>query len=403
MIARKLCQTRDDDVALGHLSEVVRVELRGFLPVADDDGPALGGRLCRRVGAPEEVDLTRGAGRRRRFGRRGPALAAGADGAATLAGAWVALVPPQAATKMVAHANRPTNFRIKAPPSCVGVLDNDSLADHRAGPRPSTHKAVRIGEFCAHTSAQRPDGAALGRGSLTAGRVSNALPMSTGRRSRRVRTALGRAASRRSLAPPSTAGSGRRGSGAAGSRPRPRTLVGSRRQVCLGDSPRGRRRRSVSSRAPASSEVDAGGRGRTTSPTIAAQVSRLPTCSRHDQPLGRGVGGTTRATSAQGTGTAASSRPARRSATIVSANSAISRSHRSQRARWSRAAGVFGPRSRRSTKSIRAVRCRRQAADTITGCRAPRPRTRPRPMRPRSAGRRSGGRGGPSARGGSGS
>src|SRR6187399_2883631 len=55
------------------------------------------------------------------------------DGAAEVAG-WlsaaavdgagvVVLVPPQAATRMAAPANRPTSFRIKAPPRCVGVVD----------------------------------------------------------------------------------------------------------------------------------------------------------------------------------------------------------------------------------------------------------------------------------------
>jgi hypothetical protein len=45
-------------------------------------------------------------------------LAAGADGAAA-DGAVVEVVPPQAATKMAAPANRPNSFRIKAPPSCA--------------------------------------------------------------------------------------------------------------------------------------------------------------------------------------------------------------------------------------------------------------------------------------------
>src|SRR6188768_1337533 len=60
------------------------------------------------------------------------------DGAAEVAG-WlsagavdgtgvVVLVPPQAATSMAAPANRPTSFRIKAPPSCVGSWMDCSLA-----------------------------------------------------------------------------------------------------------------------------------------------------------------------------------------------------------------------------------------------------------------------------------
>src|SRR4051795_6741238 len=45
------------------------------------------------------------------------ALAAAVVGA--VVGAGVVLVPPQAATRIVAPANRPTSFRIKAPPGCV--------------------------------------------------------------------------------------------------------------------------------------------------------------------------------------------------------------------------------------------------------------------------------------------
>src|SRR5215203_4910432 len=57
-------------------------------------------------------------------------LSAGAvDGAGV-----VVLVPPHAATRMAAPANRPTSFRIKAPPSCVGSWDGCSLrsADGRS-------------------------------------------------------------------------------------------------------------------------------------------------------------------------------------------------------------------------------------------------------------------------------
>ena len=138
---------------------------------------------------------------------------------------------------------------------------------------------------------QRPIGAAL---SARIAYRRTGVKCPPGRRaewSRRLRTALGRAASRRSLAPPSTAGSGRRDSAA------------ERLPLAATDRSSGRAARCASAtrhaaagadryfdRAPASSEVDDGGRGRMTSPTIAAQVSRLPTCSRHDQPLGRGVG-----------------------------------------------------------------------------------------------------------------
>ena len=57
----------------------------------------------------------------------GAVLAATLGGGATEGatdGAVEVVVPPQAATTMAAPASRPANFRIKAPPGCVRVLNS---------------------------------------------------------------------------------------------------------------------------------------------------------------------------------------------------------------------------------------------------------------------------------------
>src|SRR5688572_22333024 len=89
-------------------------------------------------------------------------LSAPVDGA-SVDGAGVVLVPPHAATRMVAPANRPTNFRIKAPPSCVGSWGNCSpQVAGRGFPPTSGHARVsQEKRVHTHARAQRPP-AALG-------------------------------------------------------------------------------------------------------------------------------------------------------------------------------------------------------------------------------------------------
>src|SRR3954453_3952414 len=113
---------------------------------ADDDGDA---------DAPDDSD----------------GLSAAVDGAAA-DGAGVVLVPPHAATKMAAPANRPTSFRIKAPPSCVGSWGNCSLA----GPWPwapdASGQARDTMGGDAHTRMHDGRWAAFAQRSLTPARVS---------------------------------------------------------------------------------------------------------------------------------------------------------------------------------------------------------------------------------------
>src|SRR3954447_3602191 len=90
-------------------------------------------------------------------------------------GAGVVLVPPQAATRIVAPANRPTSFRIKAPPGCVWgpgpVVRGSSMAATRAGSYAGAIDAVH--RYWRRHARTATTWAALGRGSLTVLRVSN--------------------------------------------------------------------------------------------------------------------------------------------------------------------------------------------------------------------------------------
>ena len=268
------------------------------------------------------------------------ALAGASEGAAVGAalGAVVGLVPPQAATRIAAPANRPTNFRIKAPPSCVGFRTTAPWQLMATIPaRRALGRVTWLFGFGAGAHVRRPPRLRSGEDRLPCcgcqipdrGRAGVGPGTPTWDRARVRR--------RRSRAPPSTAAVGRRGSVDHGiGRRRPGGGVRAGGDALLRRPPCGGRRaaRCVHGEwRPGRPEADLGRDQQRGDARARDEPAQLRAPRPRPAPLGQRPAG-----AMAGTGMARYAVETRRSAATVSASSVTSSRHRPQPPRWSRAA-----------------------------------------------------------------